>query len=46
MLDDEIKTAIDVLNENDGVPGEVRALIYANTENPEEPSHCITIPKI
>lgn len=44
MLNDEIIAAIDVLNENDGVPGEVRALIYANTDV-DEPSHCITIPQ-
>lgn len=46
MLNDEIITAIDVLNENDGVPGEVRTLIYANTDNPDEPSHCITVPQL
>ena len=46
MLDKEIITAIDDLNENDSVPGEVKALIYANTENSDELSHCITMQKI
>ena len=42
MLDDKIITAIDVLNENDGVPGEVRALIYANKDL-DEPTECLHI---
>ena len=42
LLDDEIITAIDVLNENDGVPGEVRALVYANKDL-DEPTECLHI---
>ena len=42
MLDDKIITAIDVLNKNDGVPGEVRALIYANKDL-DEPTECLHI---
>ena len=42
MLDDKIITAIDVLNKNDGVPGEVRALIYANKDL-DEPTECFHI---
>ena len=42
MLNDYIIAAVDVINENNGIPGEVRALVYANKDL-DEPTECLHI---
>lgn len=40
ILDGNIVSAVDVLNEKDGVPGEARALVYSKKDI-DEPTSCI-----